>query len=470
MSLDESTHSLNRRRRFIEGLLSRVVVSSVFATLFVVLASLRTGLTWEQVAPALAILGVIALVNIPYWFAGKRYGFPLNQFYMHWAGDLLMITALAYYLGGLDVPLMQFGYLMMILTGALFVSQRAAYHLATGATLVYGLLGIAETFGFIPHRSGIWSHHYGTETRLFIIIISGGFFYIMAYLAGTLSELLRKANQELSTTKALVEEQNVLLEQRVRERTRELEARTLQLQERTDELEELVYIVTHDLQNVAVASAETARKLLEGDGAELSARGRRYVERLVRDGRLMSTMLRNLLEVVNQTEVVERRERVDVASVVRDAVARAQSVIERKGIEVAIGDLPPVYAEQQKITHVFENLISNACKYVGDKQTAKISLRGEEGDGVVEYSVSDNGVGIEDSQLSRIFQLYHRAPDQDVGGEIQQGYGIGLAVVKRIVQRYGGKIWVESARGSGSTFHVTFPREDRQEVRQGATG
>jgi signal transduction histidine kinase len=72
--------------------------------------------------------------------------------------------------------------------------------------------------------------------------------------------------------------------------------------------------------------------------------------------------------------------------------------------------------------------------------------------------VRDNGVGIDASQLSRIFLLYHRAPDQTVGGVVQQGYGIGLAVAKRIVHRYGGKIWVESVPGEGSAFHLSFPR------------
>ncbi len=462
MGLDESTTALNRRRRYIEGLLSRAVAAIVFGLLFVMLAAFGLGLTWRQAMPALAVLGALGALNLPYWYAGKRAGFPLSHFYIHWAGDLVLITAIAYFLGGVDVPLMQFGYLMMILTAALSVSQRAAYHLATGATIVYTLLGVTETVGVLPHRSGIWSHHYGTETRFFILIISAAFFYIMAYLAGALSELLRRANEELSRTKALVEEQNHLLEQRVRERTRELEARTLQLQERTDELEELVHIVTHDLQNVAVASTETARKLMEGEATQLSSRGRRYADRLVRDCRLMSTMLSNLLEVVTKTEFVERRELVDVAAVVREAIGRAHGVVESKSIQIVLGPLPAVRAEQQKIAHVFENLVNNACKYVGDKPLPRIEIRGNVVDGSTEYTVADNGVGIEVDQLARIFQLYHRAPDQEVGGVVQQGHGIGLAVVKRIVQRYGGRIWVESAPGDGSTFHVLFPRDKEE--------
>ncbi len=471
LALDESTSALNRQRRYVEGLLSRIVVAVVFMGLLVALAALRMGLSWDNAAPAIGVLAVVALLNIPYWYLGKRAEFPLWQFYIHWAGDLILITVIAYLLGGLDVPLMQFGYLMMIVTAALFVSQRAAYHLATGATLVYGFLGIAETAGWIPHRQGLWAHHYGTETRYYIVAISAGFFYLLAYLTGTLSELLRRANEELASTKDIVEDQNRLLEQRVRERTRELEARTLELQEQTAELEELVHIVTHDLQNVAVASTETVRKLVEMDGANFSPRGQRYIDRIQRDCRLMATMLRNLLEVVTQSEVAERRELVNVAGVVNEAIGRAHGAVDGKGIDVRVGDLPPLLAEEQKMYHVFENLISNACKYVGDKPNPVIEVAGSVGPDTIEYFVRDNGVGIDPTQMGRIFQLYHRAPNQVVAGVVQQGHGIGLAVVKRIVQRYGGRLWVESSLGEGATFRVSFPRESREiaeEVRDSA--
>ena len=461
MGLDQSTAALNLRRRYVEGLLFRALPALLFALFFAVSAWLGIGLAWHHVAPVMLLLGVIALVNVPYWYAGKRAGFPLSHFYVHWAVDLVLITTIVYFLGGIDMPLVQFAYLMMILIAAIFVSQRTAFFLATGATLVYGLLGVVETAGWVPQQSGIWAHHYGAKMRMFIVAISAVFFYVFAYLAGTLSELLRRANEELAGTKALIEEQNRLLEARVRERTRELEARTHELQQKTDELQELVHIVTHDLQNVAVASAETARKFMESEGEQLSPRGRRSATRLQRDARTMATMLRDMLEVVMQTDSTQGREWVNVEEVVREALASAQPAIESKGIAVEIGCVPPVYAEPQKIRHVFENLITNACKYVGDKPAAAISIGGAESDGVVEYAVRDNGVGIEPTQLDRIFQLYHRAPDQVVAGVVQQGHGIGLAVVKRIVQRHGGRIWVESEHGQGATFHVSFPRHAR---------
>lgn len=471
MGLDASTEALNLRRRYIEGLLTRAVGALAFALFLAAAAYLGVGLEWHQAIPVVVILVTMALVNIPYWLLGRRTGFALSYFYLHWAFDLLGITACIYFLGGIDVPLVQFTYMTIILTAAIFVSQRASFHLATGATIAYGLLGIAESQGWLPQRAGIWHHHYAPTLRIFIIGISGLTFFVFAYLAGTLSELLRHANEELAATKGIVEDQNRLLEQRVGERTRELEARTLELQERTAELEELVHIVTHDLQNVAVASTETIRKLLEVDGSSFSQRGQRYVERVQRDCRLMATMLRNLLEVVTQSEVAERREVVNVAAVVHEAVGRAHAVVESKGIDVRIGDLPPLLAEEQKMYHVFENLISNACKYVGDKPHPVIEAGGAVSDRSIDYFVRDNGVGIDPIQVGRIFQLYHRAPNQTVAGVVQQGHGIGLAVVKRIVQRYGGRIWVESVLGEGSTFRLSFPREMqemREEVRESA--
>src|SRR5205814_10555316 len=131
------------------------------------------------------------------------------------------------------------------------------------------------------------------------------------------------------------------------------------------------------------------------DGATLSDRGKRCADRLIRDCRAMTTMLRNLLEVVNKTEVAERRAPVDVATVVQEAVARARGTIETKGIEIVVGDLPEVCAEEEKIHHVFENLLSNACKYVGDKLDPRIEIDGSAKNGTVEYVVKDNGVGID---------------------------------------------------------------------------
>jgi signal transduction histidine kinase len=110
--------------------------------------------------------------------------------------------------------------------------------------------------------------------------------------------------------------------------------------------------------------------------------------------------------------------------------------------------------------HIFDNLLNNACKYVGDKKPAKIEVAGEASGSLVKFFVRDNGVGMDERQQARIFQLYHRGPVQQVEGAVQEGHGVGLAIVKRIVERYGGTIVVKSAAREGTTFEVMLPRGD----------
>ena len=133
------------------------------------------------------------------------------------------------------------------------------------------------------------------------------------------------------------------------------------------------------------------------------------------------------------------------------------SIVESRGGQprhAAAAALPP--SELAGHTNVVLLIIDG----LGDKPEPRVEIGGSVRDDCVEYYVRDNGVGIEETQLGRIFQLYHRAPEQTVAGVVQQGHGIGLAVVKRIVQRYGGRISVESTKGVGTTFRITFPRGD----------
>ena len=143
MSLDESTAALNLRRRYIEGLLFRAIPAAAFA-IFLPLAAEAGMMSWRPVVPVVALLLVNCLLNVPYWYAGRYCGFPLSHFYVHWGIDLGVLTAIVYALGGIDIPLVQFAYLVMILVAALFVSQRTAFILATGASFAYALLGATE--------------------------------------------------------------------------------------------------------------------------------------------------------------------------------------------------------------------------------------------------------------------------------------------------------------------------------------
>ncbi|HNT34789.1 MAG TPA: ATP-binding protein, partial [bacterium] len=123
------------------------------------------------------------------------------------------------------------------------------------------------------------------------------------------------------------------------------------------------------------------------------------------------------------------------------------------GADVSLDVLPPCRADAAQLSQVFSNLVSNALKYLDPKRRGVIRISGSEAaDGVV-YRIQDNGVGIAPQDWDRIFDPLVRVEGRDADGE-----GLGLTVVKTVVERHGGKVWLESAPGKGSTFFISLPR------------
>ena len=146
----------------------------------------------------------------------------------------------------------------------------------------------------------------------------------------------------------------------------------------------------------------------------------------------------------------------ETQGIVNRAIANLGAAIQECGAIVTCDDLPSVIGEPTLMAQLFQNLIGNAIKYRGDR-TPEIFVHAERGDGEWLFSIRDNGIGIDPKFGQRIFVIFQRLHGR---GEYP-GTGIGLAVCKRIVERHGGRIWVESQPGAGSTFYFTIP--DRAE-------
>jgi light-regulated signal transduction histidine kinase (bacteriophytochrome) len=148
---------------------------------------------------------------------------------------------------------------------------------------------------------------------------------------------------------------------------------------------------------------------------------------------------------------------VDCAAVLDDVVQLLEGEIRDTRAEVTSSALPTVMGDQAQLVQLFQNLIGNGIKYHGTRPP-RIHVSAQRQDGAWVFSVSDNGIGIEPEQHQRIFEIFRRLHTQSE----YPGTGIGLAVCRRVVERHGGTLWVESEPGQGSTFLFTIP--DRNEV------
>jgi light-regulated signal transduction histidine kinase (bacteriophytochrome) len=142
----------------------------------------------------------------------------------------------------------------------------------------------------------------------------------------------------------------------------------------------------------------------------------------------------------------------ELGHIVRYVVAELSDALDSRGIHVEIGELHRVHGVPAHVEQVVRNLVGNAVKYVGDVPNPRIEIGSVTRDDEIECWVRDNGIGIDPAYHGKIFEMFQRLNDVDV-----EGTGIGLPIVKKIVEGAGGKVWVESARGQGATFRFTLP-------------
>lgn len=235
-----------------------------------------------------------------------------------------------------------------------------------------------------------------------------------------------------------------------------VEARTAELKAVNRELEAFTYSASHDLQEPLRIVAGYMQLLARRYRGKLDKDADEFIEYAVDGAARMQRLISDLLSYSRVGRKVEFKE-IDTAEAVRSAITNLKAAIEESGASVTYGHLPKIEANSQ-ITNVFMNLIGNAIKYRGADHP-KIRVDAERVSKSWQFSVADNGIGIEPRHHDRIFDLFQRLH----GKAEYQGTGIGLSICKKIVESYGGRIWVESEPGKGSTFYFNIP--DRKEVR-----
>jgi len=249
-----------------------------------------------------------------------------------------------------------------------------------------------------------------------------------------------------------IRELNLTLEQRVAERTQELLQSNEALRQSNDDLNQFAYAASHDLQEPLRMVSLYSQMLQRRYGSRLDADADEFISYIVGGAKRMEQLLRDLL-TYSQTGSSSEGPMypVDCAGAMQQVVLNLQASVEQNQASVTWDALPVVRAHEIRVVQLLQNLVSNAIKYRSDAPP-NIHVSAERRDGVWQFSVRDNGIGIDPEYAQEVFRIFRRLHGQDYPGT-----GIGLAICQRIVERYGGRIWVESDLGRGSRFCFTFP-------------
>jgi light-regulated signal transduction histidine kinase (bacteriophytochrome) len=231
-----------------------------------------------------------------------------------------------------------------------------------------------------------------------------------------------------------------------------LRARERELVQSNRELERFASIAAHDLQEPLRTVLTFADLVERRFGDEMSPEARGFNLRIAGAAARMRNLIEDLLVYARVGQEERTYESVDLAEVADEAVANLEQLVEETGATVDIGPLPRVLGNRPGLLQVFTNLVSNACKY-RMAEAPEINILSERVDDAWVVAVQDNGKGIDPAYHDRVFELFRRLESRNQGG----GTGLGLAICKRVIDLHGGKIWVRSQLGQGSTFYFTLP-------------
>nr|WP_155744220.1 ATP-binding protein [Scytonema sp. UIC 10036] len=262
-----------------------------------------------------------------------------------------------------------------------------------------------------------------------------------------LEELVKQRTTELEQTNERLHQEIVQ-----RQQSQEKMAQLLKEVESTNkELNDFAYVVSHDLKAPLRGISSLSQWLLTDYSDRLDEQGQEFIHLLINRVQKMHDLIEGILQYSRVGRVKEEIRQVNLNQLVADVI---ELLDPRENIRIeVVSNLPVIDFERTKIEQVFQNLLSNAMKFI-DKPQGQITINCKEGTDYWLFSVTDNGLGIEKEQFARIFQIFQKISHD----KSSDSTGIGLALVKKIVEMYNGEVWVESEVGKGSTFFFTVKK------------
>jgi PAS domain S-box-containing protein len=249
--------------------------------------------------------------------------------------------------------------------------------------------------------------------------------------------------------------QRKLAENALREAHDSLARKTTELERSNAELEQFAYVASHDLQEPLRMISSYTQLLLRRHGNRFEGDAKEFMDFVIDGAARMKSLIEDLLAYSRIGRHGAHIQPTDCSVIFNKATANLRSRIDSNAATVTSGPLPKLAADELQLVQLFQNLISNAIKFKGG-QPPQVHVSAQEQAAGWVFAVSDNGIGMESQYFERIFMMFQRLHSKAE----YPGTGIGLAICKKVIDRHGGRIWVESQPGSGSTFYFSLPKTE----------
>jgi PAS domain S-box-containing protein len=276
-----------------------------------------------------------------------------------------------------------------------------------------------------------------------------------------LESTVKRRTRELNQTNVLLQnelEEKKIAENKLKESQKELKKMIEELKRSNQELQQFAYVTSHDLQEPLRTISSFTQLLERRYKGQMDSNADEFIEYIVDATSRMQNLIKDLLEYSRVTTRGKEFEPVNTDEILQKTISNLRAAIAESDAQISYEELPRVMVDERQIGQLFQNLISNAIKFKKRdiRPEIHISATKDEDNNQYVFSVSDNGIGIEKEYFDRIFTIFQRLHTR----EEYSGTGIGLSIAKKIVDRHGGKIWVESEPGVGSKFYLTIKSDD----------
>jgi signal transduction histidine kinase/sensor domain CHASE-containing protein len=236
----------------------------------------------------------------------------------------------------------------------------------------------------------------------------------------------------------------------------EMQKQTELIAKKNKELEALLVIVSHDLKNPLVALEGMCSLLQEESAGELSQNGQHYLYRIQANVKQMDALIRDVQELSRIGRSETQIENLDVKAIIREALTELREQIESSNVSIVNEvQVDRLCYNRLGLKQIFSNLIGNAIKFSAYQSDAQVIVGSEEAEGEFKFYVRDNGLGIDKRYHRCIFDLFYRLQEL----KNVEGTGVGLTIVQRILETYGGQVWLDSEKGKGTTFYFSIPKK-----------